>query len=114
MHRIRFGLARSALFVLFLAAIPSPAAEPDKVTGANYPLAQKFSREFVTRNVQEATVSPRWIGKTDQFWYQTRTPAGAAYWRVDPTKKTKVPLFDTGKLAAALSELAKKPLDAAC
>jgi dipeptidyl aminopeptidase/acylaminoacyl peptidase len=112
MTRIRSGLARSALFVLLLASVPSPAAEPDKVTGANYPLAQKFSREFIARNVQEGTVSPQWIGKTDQFWYQTRTTGGTAYWRVDPAKKAKEPLFDIVRLTAALSELAKKPLDA--
>ncbi|QEL13928.1 S9 family peptidase [Limnoglobus roseus] len=109
MTRIWSGSASVAYFILCLAA--APAAEPEKVSGANYPLAQKFSREFVYRNVQETNVFPQWIGKTDQFWYTARTPGGTAYWLVDPAKKTKAPLFDAANVAAALSELAKKPLD---
>ncbi|OWK36321.1 S9 family peptidase [Fimbriiglobus ruber] len=112
MTRIRYEFARPVLLVLALAT-PTIAAEPEKVAGANYPLAQKFSREFVARNVHESTVTPQWIGKTDQFWYQTRTSEGTTYWRVDPAKKTREALFDAGKLAAALSESTKKPLDAA-
>ena len=55
--------------------------------------------------------SPQWIGKTDSFWYASRAPTGTRYWKVDPTKKEKLPLFDHVVLAAALSEAAKKPLD---
>jgi len=102
-----------ALFVLLLVSLPALTVEPDKVTGANYPLAQKFNKEFVSRNVQEVSVTPQWIGKTDQFWYQIRTPHGATYYRVDPAKLTKEPLFDSGKLASNLSELTKKPFDSA-
>jgi dipeptidyl aminopeptidase/acylaminoacyl peptidase len=108
----RFGFVPAFAVALALTP-PVPAADPPKVTGANYPLAQKFTREFVARNVQEASVSPQWIGKTDQFWYQVRTPAGLAYWRVDPARPNKEPLFDPARVAAALSEVTKKPLDAA-
>ena len=97
--------------VLFVAA--SAHSEADKVTGANYALATKFNREFIRQHVQEATVFPTFIGKTDQFWYSVRTPAGTRYWRVDPARKSKEPLFDAAKLAAQLSELVQKPLDTA-
>src|SRR5262245_48134057 len=90
---------------------PLAAAEPEKVTGANYPLAAKFSRDFINQHVREATVFPSFIGKTDQFWYSVRTPNGTKYYRVDPAKKTKDPLFDAAKLAAQLSEAVQKPLD---
>jgi dipeptidyl aminopeptidase/acylaminoacyl peptidase len=96
--------------VLFVAlATTSPAQ--DRVTGANYPLAQKFNKDFVAQHVQESSVAPQWIGKTDVFWYASRTPTGTRYWKVDPAKKDKSPLFDHVALAAALSEAAKKPLD---
>jgi dipeptidyl-peptidase 4 len=90
---------------------PLAAAEPEKVTGANYPLAAKFSRDFINQLVREATVFPTFIGKTDQFWYSLRTPNGTKYYRVDPAKKTKEPLFDVAKLAAQLSEAVQKPID---
>src|SRR6202161_3996743 len=100
-----------ALSTLFITAIAAFATAQERVTGANYPLAQKFNKEFVSQHVQEVAVSPQWIGKTDLFWYSARTSTGTRYWKVDPAKKEKVPLFDHVVVAAALSELAKKPLD---
>src|SRR5687768_5055788 len=103
---------RLCALVLVLLAGPLAAAEPlEKATGVNYPLATKFSRDFIRQHVQEATVFPSFIGKTDQFWYSVRTPNGTRYWRVDPAAKTRAPLFDAGKLAAQLSEAAEKPID---
>jgi dipeptidyl aminopeptidase/acylaminoacyl peptidase len=103
---------RLCALVLISCAAPLAAAEPlEKATGANYPLATKFSRDFIRQHAQEATVFPSFIGKTDQFWYSVRTPNGTKYWRVDPVAKTKGPLFDAGKLAAQLSEAAQKPID---
>ncbi|MFO0851096.1 MAG: prolyl oligopeptidase family serine peptidase [Gemmataceae bacterium] len=96
--------------VLFLILASAVTAQ-DRVTGANYPLAQKFTREFVAQHVQEASVLPQWVGKTDVFWYAARTPTGTRYWKVDPAKKERAPLFDHVALAAALSEASKKPLD---
>jgi hypothetical protein len=105
------GLVASLVGLIGVAT----AADPQKVTGANYPLAMKFSKEFVAQHVPEggsSLVSPKWIGKTDVFWYSIRTPDGVRYWKVDCEKKTRVPLFDTGKLAAKLSEQSQKPTDA--
>lgn len=100
-----------ALSAVLFIALATTAPAQDRITGANYPLAQKFNREFVSRHVQESSVAPQWIGKTDVFWYAARTPTGTRYWKVDPAKKEKTPLFDHVALAAALSEAAKKPLD---
>jgi dipeptidyl aminopeptidase/acylaminoacyl peptidase len=84
----------------------------ERVTGANYPLAQKFNNQFVSQHVQIASVTPTWIGNTDVFWYSTRNATGTKYWKVDPNKKEKTPLFDHVALAAALSEATKRPIDA--
>lgn len=94
-------------------------AEPEKVTGANYALAAKFNRDFIRQNVQdfvrqnpqETALVPQWIGKTDQFFYGVRTTNGVRYWRVDPVRKMREPLFDAGTLSAQLSEAAQKPVD---
>jgi dipeptidyl aminopeptidase/acylaminoacyl peptidase len=110
----RAGLGVVPVLLIGLASLTaSPAAEPVRVTGANYPLAMKFNRDFVRQLAREVSVAPQWLGQTEQFWYAVNTTQGPRYWRVDAEKKTKEPLFDTAKLAAALSELAKKPIDAA-
>lgn len=103
-------VACAALVVCLFAGIVS-AQEP--IFGANYPQAGKYSREFIEQHVQVASVLPRFIGKTDQFFYGIRTPDGIRYYRVDPTRKVKEPLFDAAKLAAQLSEAVQKPLDTA-
>ena len=105
MHRRLFA-------IVIIVGLGTLARGQDRVTGANYPLAQKFNREFVSQHVQEASVSPQWIGKTDVFWYSSRTATGMKYWKVDAAKKEKSPLFDHVVLAAALSEATHKPLDA--
>ena len=103
-----------ALATVYLAHVAT-AAEPERVTGANYPLAAKFSKEFVAQHARLPVgplVSPKWIGKTDGFWYSVPTSSGMKYWKVDPDKNTKEPLFDAAALAGKLSEQAKKPFDA--
>ncbi|QJX00224.1 S9 family peptidase [Frigoriglobus tundricola] len=100
-----------ALGAIVLIVLAPFVTAQERVTGANYPLAQKFNKDFVAQHVREAAVTPQWIGKTDNFWYSLRTATGTRYWHVDPVKKEKVPLFDHVALAAALSEASKKPLD---
>jgi dipeptidyl aminopeptidase/acylaminoacyl peptidase len=105
---------RLVFAAVVLAALPAFAQDspPARVSGANYPLAQKFNAEFVAQHLQTVNVVPRWVGTTDTFWYAAATPTGTRYWKVDPAKKEKVPLFDHDGLAAKLSEASKKPLDA--
>lgn len=104
-------LRSPVLMIAFVVAIVPLASAQERITGANYPLAQKFNKDFVAQHVQEASVTPQWIGKTDLFWYAARGATGTKYWKVDPNTKQKNPLFDHIVLAAALSELSKKPLD---
>src|SRR5437868_15307257 len=98
---------RHALAAIFLIALAPLVTAQERITGANYPLAQKFNKDFVAQHVREVSVAPQWIGKTDVFWYSVRTTTGTRYWKVDPSKKEKVPLFDHVALAAALSEASK-------
>src|SRR6516162_607695 len=79
---------RLVLAAAFVAAMPLFAVDPAPVpiSGANYPLAGKFTRDFISQHVHEATITPQWIGKSDQFWYSIRTDHGLKYWRVDAVK----------------------------
>lgn len=56
-------------------------------------------------------VSPRWISDT-QFWYRNDLADGRReYVLIDAEKGTRAPLFDAGKLAAALSAAAGRSFD---
>jgi dipeptidyl-peptidase-4 len=103
----RHSLGIVGLFVAMATLAPAQ----ERMTGANYPLAQKFNQKFVAQHVQEASVLPQWIGKTDVFWYAARGATGTHYWKVDPATREKTPLFDHVVLAGSLSELSKTPLD---
>ncbi len=78
-------------------------------TREDYDRAQRFLPWNVDRLVTEAQVGPRWIEKTDKFWYRKAAPRGGPkeFLLVDPAAKTRGPAFDQGKLAAGLSAAAK-------
>jgi dipeptidyl-peptidase-4 len=91
-----------------LAASPATAQSTPK---ANWKLANRFTPESLRQYVYSSSVTPGFIGKTDQFWYLWRDSDGVKFWRVDPKAKKKTPLFDSAKMAAQLSESLKKPYD---
>jgi dipeptidyl aminopeptidase/acylaminoacyl peptidase len=108
------SLLRPAVLGLFVVLVLPPArADQDRVSRANYKLANQFSKGYVRQFVYDTAVTPHWIGKTDSFWYSFRTSQGTNYYRVNPKLKTKEPLFDRTKLGTLLSETTHRPLDPA-
>ena len=59
------------------------------------------------------SLTPNFIGSTDEFWYRSDDADGARFWRVDPLARTnqKRPAFDQTRLAASLSTLADTPIE---
>lgn len=47
--------------------------------------------------------SPSWLRDSTRFWYRVPTARGAEFIVVDPVRSSRRPLFDNGRLAAALS-----------
>jgi len=86
-------------------------AKPTHITQANWDLANKFSTEALRRVTFTTSVAMRTIGKTDSVWYNWKDRNGATFYVVVPATKTKKPLFDHVKLAAALATAHKKPYD---
>ncbi|MFO0814431.1 MAG: DPP IV N-terminal domain-containing protein [Gemmatales bacterium] len=107
LRRVRFVLAVLSVVV----PLSLMSAEPEKVRHANYNNAFKYSREFVQQFSYDTSVTPNWIGKTDNFWYVYRTSKGTTYWKVFPNNKSRELLFDHARLAASLSEQSKKPIE---
>lgn len=98
------------MFALLTAALAVPMTIADE-PAANWKLANQFSQSYIRQYVYSTTLTPNFINKTDEFWYSWRDSKGVKFWRVNPKAKRKLPLFDSAKLAAQLSELSKKPYD---
>jgi dipeptidyl-peptidase-4 len=119
--------ARVLLYVsvLALVVVPSPVlraqnggqngsssnAVPPPIT-PNYEAAANWTTQKVSKLVFDTTVSPRWLEKSDRFWYAYQTREGRKFFIVDPLKKAKTPLFDHAKMAATLTSITRIPYDA--
>ncbi len=58
------------------------------------------------------TVDPHWFQKGNCFWYEYKTSNGKVWYVVNPTARTKQPLFDLDKLASQITEIVKDPFTA--
>ena len=89
----------------------------DKEATAQYRLpeyiqAEKFTQSKLNTMLFSTTVDPHWFQQGNCFWYQYKTSEGNFWWVVNPTAKTKTPLFDRDEIAAQLTEIVKDPYDA--
>ncbi|MGB6683041.1 MAG: DPP IV N-terminal domain-containing protein [Candidatus Acidiferrum sp.] len=116
-------LLASAIFGVSLAAQThgnSASTEPPAATPAspslahtpNYGLEARFLPASMNKLVFDLSVTPHWFTLSDKFWYSYRTSEGTHYYIVDPVKKSKAPLWDNAKVAAALSLLTNFPYNA--
>ena len=71
---------------------------------------QPGRRRRSPRLVFDTSVTPRWLDTSDRFWYSYNTREGRRFMLVDPVKKTKAPLFDHAKMAAALTMITRHSL----
>ena len=78
----------------------------------NYDLAAQWTTQKVSKLVFDTSVTPRWLDTGDRFWYSFQTREGRRFYLVDPVKKSRTPLFDHAKMAAALTTITRIPYDA--
>lgn len=80
---------------------------------ANYELAERFSSEnFRKATGMSLSIYPEFINEGDQFWFTFTTEEGKRYYYVDPAKREKSLLFDSGRVLSQISELTRKAYDA--
>ncbi len=110
----RAPLAR--VVIALLVAVSSAHAQvlPPNPNGpkANWALFDKFSTTNMRNIAFSTTITPRWIGETDSVFYDWRDHTGEHWYLVNALLRTKKPLFDHAKLAAQLSVLKKKAVEA--
>jgi dipeptidyl-peptidase-4 len=110
----RAVMARVAAVLLLTASaaraqVPPPNPQGPKV---NWALFDRFSTANLRTMTYSTTTTPRWIGETDSLFYDWRDHSGERWWLVVAPTKTRKPLFDHTKLAAQLSALKKKAVEA--
>ncbi len=105
------GFSRVLVSLVLLPTIALAQSASNDHPHANWELANKFTTQALQRVIYSTTLTPRWIGKTDSMWYNWRNGAGAGFYLVYPPTRTKRPLFDHVKLAAALAAAHHKPYE---
>lgn len=99
------------LLIFLLLFIAQETFSQEQTYKGNYELAARFSPEKMKKMVFSTSVSPHWLKKSDQFWYEYKTSEGNNWYLVDPAKKTKKQLFDKDKLAMEITKITKDPVD---
>ena len=103
--------ALSLLFGLF-ATGASLAAQPTRqLTAEDYARAERFLAQATLPLVTGFGVRPTWL-PDGRFWYRTSAPEGAAFYVVDPARRTREALFDARRLATALAAASGARVDA--
>ena len=102
-------------FLLYLCvaalAIPAVSAQTnERLPG--YVQAEKFTQEKLNHMLFSTTVDPHWFQMGRKFWYEYKTSAGTQWYVVDPSTRTKTPLFDLDRLAAQVTEIMRDPFTA--
>ncbi len=96
--------------MLALTAAPLPAQTPRALTAADYARAERLMTYNTAQLVSGGAVSPTWL-PDDRFWYRNAAREGFEFVLVDPVRKTRQPVFDQVRLAAALARVADTSVD---
>lgn len=104
-------LAATAAFLL-VSPLQAKDKAPEKVTKANYALAERFSAKRVGNMVYSTRITPAWFKGDNRFWYSWKSSEGTKWYIVDPVKGTKQEAFDLPKLAMELTSKVHDPFDA--
>ena len=106
-------MKRQFLMGLFCAAVAVQgitAGTTDRLSG--YVQAEKFTQDKLNTMLFSTTVDPHWFQQGNCFWYEYKTSEGQAWYVVDPSARTKQPLFHLDEFAAQLTEIVKDPFTA--
>lgn len=99
-----------ATLAVMASAIAGQAQE--RITKANYQLAERFSAKKTGQMVFSTRITPNWFKSGDRFWYEWNTPQGKHYYIVDPASGARTEIFDMEQLAMKVTEQVRYPFDA--
>lgn len=109
MMRNRLLLALIACAVSSGQAIASDSSPPDPIA-QKVQRAEKFVSSTLLSKIRNMNVAFHWIGDTDSFWFRKTLEDGSAQFvRVDAATGAQAPLFDHGRMFAALAAAGAQP-----
>ncbi len=119
MTTLRRGVAFWLATLVWLPLAASAQASPAESDASEDRLLDRtvYDRAAQMLKMQEwvynESLTPVFIGSSDDFWYRSDDRDGARFWRVDPLARTnqKRPAFDHERLAGSLSALTDRPMD---
>jgi hypothetical protein len=82
-NRILTGALMLIAFCGLSFSAAGPEGQDQKITKANYDLAARFAPEKVAKMVFDTSVEPRWLEKSDRFWYSYKTSVGRTFYLVE-------------------------------
>jgi dipeptidyl aminopeptidase/acylaminoacyl peptidase len=100
-----------ALTGIVLIVIPLAAEQP-QLSREDYARAEQYLIGNIGKLAFKIQVVPRFIGKSDRFWYKLATRDGKEFVLIDPALNTRQPAFDQARLAASLSAASGKAYEA--
>jgi dipeptidyl-peptidase-4 len=101
----------AAPLFFFLAAACLSAQQPAAVTAVDYTRAESFLPANLNPLVN-GIVQPNWIADREEFWFRKTSSVAVQFVLIDAATGAEQPAFDHEKLAAALSKLTGRTLDA--
>lgn len=103
-----------SLLAAGLLCLPTAGAQQNPTDGvlSGYTQAQRFSLEKLNTMLFSTSVDPHWFQKGNCFWYEYKTSDGKSWLVVNPTARTKQPLFDRDDIAAQLTMIVQDPFTA--
>ncbi|MFD1257571.1 DPP IV N-terminal domain-containing protein [Mucilaginibacter terrae] len=104
--------AATLLYVQVYSQVPVNNMLAVPYAKGNYQLAARFSPAKIKKMVFSTSVDPHWLKGSNRFWYMYETGNGKQWYIVDPSSRSKKPLFNPEKLAAAITLIVKDPFDA--
>ncbi len=78
---------------------------------ANFQLAEQYYMDELLKKAGSLEVTPVWIENSDKFWYKYKTRDGENYYLIDPLRKSKIQLFDSGLISSELTKHLNKPVN---
>ncbi len=102
----------SLRFLLCGAVLLAPLAAQQSLTREEYARAERYLPWNIKTLTFKTAVAPRFIGKSDRFWYKLDARDGKEFILVDPARRTRRPAFDHPRLATALSAASGKTYEA--
>ncbi len=104
----KFMLLGAIVLSVFSGAV---AAQGRTLSATDYAQAERFMTYRMTPLVDHAVQKVHWLDD-GHFWYRDHDAAGDHFVQMDAATGKRVALFDHARLAAALTRLDDKPVDA--